>query len=159
MHYLCKMKRNYALVLKQIEEVISAETDFLANISNIAALLKTLPGYFWVGFYFVKGNDLVLGPFQGPVACTRIKHGQGVCGKAWADNRSIIVPNVNAYSGHIACNNSSESELVVPIADGNGNVFLILDVDSDSLNAFDATDLSAIEAVAKMIESLKKVPV
>lgn len=153
------MNRNYEDLLKQIHGVISGEPDLLANLSNIAAILKTLPGFYWVGFYIVKGDSLVLGPFQGPVACTRIKYGRGVCGKAWAENRSLLVPDVNAFNDHIACNAISQSELVVPVHDGEGNVFLILDADSDSLNAFDKTDQQALETVAQMISSLKNVAV
>lgn len=153
------MNRNYEDLLKQVRGVISGEPDLLANLSNIAAILKTLPGFYWVGFYIVKGDSLVLGPFQGPVACTRIKYGRGVCGKAWAENRSLLVPDVNAFNDHIACNAISQSELVVPVHDGEGNVFLILDADSDSLNAFDETDQQALESVAQMISSLKNVSV
>lgn len=153
------MNRNYEDLLKQIGGVIYGEPDLLANLSNIAAILKTLPGFFWVGFYIVKGDTLVLGPFQGPVACTRIAHGRGVCGKAWAENHSILVPDVHAFPDHIACSAFSKSELVVPVRDDEGNVFLILDADSDSLNAFDETDQEALEKVAQMISSLKNVTV
>ncbi len=153
------MNRKYEDLLKQIRGVISGEPDLLANLSNIAAILKTLPGFYWVGFYIVKGDSLVLGPFQGPVACTRIKYGRGVCGKAWAENRSIVVPDVNIFDDHIACNATSQSELVVPVRDGEGNVFLILDADSESLNAFDEKDQEAMESVAQMISSLKNVAV
>lgn len=153
------MNRNYEDLLKQIRGVISGEPDLLANLSNIAAILKTLPGFYWVGFYIVKGDTLVLGPFQGPVACTRIKYGRGVCGKAWSENRSILVPDVNIFDDHIACNAISQSELVVPVHDGEGNVFLILDADSDNLNAFDEKDQKALESVAQMISSLKNVAV
>lgn len=153
------MNRNYEDILKQIHGVISGEPDLLANLSNIAAILKTLPGFYWVGFYIVKGDSLVLGPFQGPVACTRIKYGRGVCGKAWSENRSILVPDVNIFDDHIACNAISQSELVVPVLDDEGKVFLILDADSDSLNAFDENDQQALQKVAKMISSLKNVAV
>lgn len=159
MHYLCKMKRDYETILKQIRGVVGGEPDLLANLSNIAAILKTLPGFYWVGFYIVKGNELVLGPFQGPVACTRIARGRGVCGTAWAENRSILVPDVNAFDGHIACNAVSQSELVVPVRDTDGNVFLILDADSDSLNAFHTEDQAALEKISEMITSLQNVAV
>lgn len=153
------MKRNYEDILKQIQGVIASEPDLLANLSNVAAILKTLPGYFWVGFYFVRGEELVLGPFQGPVACTRIKHGRGVCGTAWAEKRSLIVPDVDQFPGHIACNSTSRSELVVPIFNADGDVFLILDADSDSRDAFDQNDQKALEQVAQMISSLQNVAV
>lgn len=153
------MKRNYEDILKQIQGVIAGEPDLLANLSNVAAILKTLPGYFWVGFYFVRGEELVLGPFQGPVACTRIKHGRGVCGTAWAEKRSLIVPDVDQFPGHIACNSTSRSELVVPIFNADGDVFLILDADSDSRDAFDQNDQKALEQVAQMISSLQNVAV
>lgn len=153
------MNRNYEDLLKQIRGVISGEPDLLANLSNITAILKTLPGFYWVGFYIVKGDSLVLGPFQGPVACTRIKYGRGVCGRAWAENRSILVPDVNVFDDHIACNSISQSELVVPVHDDDGKVFLILDADSDTLNAFDEKDQVALQSVAQMISSLKNVAV
>ena len=150
------MNRDYADILRYIKGVLEGETDLIANLGNVAALLKTLPGFFWVGFYIVKNNELVLGPFQGPVACTRIGFGKGVCGTSWAEKKSILVPNVDEFPGHIACNSISRSELVVPIFDDNGEVIFILDADSDLLNAFNENDRKALEQVATYVsESLK----
>jgi|SRR5690554_1403416 len=150
------MNRNYADTLSHIKGVLQGETDLIANLGNVAAILKTLPGFFWVGFYIVKNNELVLGPFQGPVACTRIGFGKGVCGTSWAEKQSILVPDVDRFPGHIACNSNSRSELVVPIFDDNGEVLFILDADSDSLDAFDENDRQFLETVATYIsESLK----
>ncbi len=126
----------------------------IANLANIAAILKEIEGYFWVGFYHVNGEELVLGPFQGPVACTRIAFAKGVCGTAWAKNETILVPDVHAFPGHIACNASSKSEVVVPIRDKAGKVTMVLDADSDSLNAFGPEDAIALEKVAEMITAL-----
>ena len=153
------MNRDYTDVLKQIKGVLEGETDIIANLGNIAAILKTLPGYYWVGFYRVKGKELVLGPFQGPVACTRIGFAKGVCGTAWAQKKAIIVPDVNEFEGHIACNALSRSELVVPVYDHDGNVIYILDADSDSLSAFDENDRIALEKVAGYISDSIKIAV
>lgn len=150
------MNRDYNEVLKHINGLLEGETDITANLANIAAVLKTLPGYFWVGFYRVEDNQLILGPFQGPVACTRIGFGKGVCGTAWAEKRSILVPDVNDFEGHIACNSNSKSELVVPVYDDNKNIIYILDADSDSFNAFDENDQKALEKISQLIsDSLK----
>lgn len=153
------MNRDYTDVLKQIKGVLEGETDIIANLGNIAAILKTLPGYYWVGFYRVEGKELVLGPFQGPVACTRIGFAKGVCGTAWAQKKAIIVPDVNEFEGHIACNALSRSELVVPVYDHDGNVIYILDADSDSLSAFDENDRIALEKVAGYISDSIKIAV
>ncbi|NEN22051.1 GAF domain-containing protein [Cryomorpha ignava] len=153
------MNRNYEDVLKHVKGVLEGETDLTANLANVAAILKILPGYFWVGFYIVKNGVLVLGPFQGPVACTRIAFGKGVCGTAWKEKQSILVPDVNEFPGHIACNASSQSELVVPIFDADGNVFIILDADSDSLNAFNENDRDALEQIASLITDSIKIAV
>lgn len=150
------MNRNYTDTLSHIKGVLQGETDLIANLGNVAAILKTLPEFFWVGFYIVKNNELVLGPFQGPVACTRIGFGKGVCGTSWAEKKSILVPNVDEFPGHIACNSNSRSELVVPVFDENDEVIFILDADSDSLDAFNENDRKALEQVATYIsESLK----
>lgn len=146
--------RDYTNARRNIEGVIAGEPDLVANLSNIAAILKTLDGFFWVGFYIVKGDQLVLGPFQGPVACTRIAHGKGVCGTAWAENKSILVPDVHAFPGHIACSALSLSEVVVPIRDADGNVRMVLDVDSDRLNAFDDNDVKFLEDIAAIVTYL-----
>jgi len=150
------MKRDYEDILQYIKGVLQGETDVIANLGNVSAILKTLSGFFWVGFYIVKDNELVLGPFQGPVACTRIGYGKGVCGTSWAEKKSILVPNVDEFPGHIACNAISRSELVVPVFDDKGEVIFILDADSDSLNAFDENDSKALQQVATYVsESLK----
>lgn len=126
----------------------------MANLSNIAAALKQTFDFFWVGFYLVKNNQLVLGPFQGPIACTRINFGKGVCGMAWKLRKTIVVPDVDAFPGHIACSSASKSEIVVP-AVKNQEVALVLDVDSDKLNDFDETDRKFLEElVAKIVKFL-----
>src|SRR5579859_9213 len=129
----------YGALLPQIESLVLGEHDLIANLSNIAAALKQTFNFFWVGFYLVKENELVLGPFQGPIACTRIGFGKGVCGSSWKEQKTIIVPNVDEFPGHIACSSDSKSEIVLP-AFKNDQVFLVLDVDSDKLNDFDDTD-------------------
>jgi len=129
----------YQLLLPQIQELVKDEPDLTANLANIAAALKQAFGFFWVGFYIVKENELVLGPFQGPVACTRISFGKGVCGTAWKERRTMIVPDVEQFPGHIACSSESKSEIVVPLFE-NGEVVGVLDIDSDRLNEFDEVD-------------------
>ena len=133
----------YAHSLDQIRALIKGETDLISNLSNIAAVLKENHGFFWAGFYLVKDGQLVLGPFQGPVACTRIEKNKGVCGKAWAENKSLLVPNVHEFPGHIACNENSKSEVVIPVADRSDNVSMVLDVDHDEFNFFD-TEISIV---------------
>jgi len=147
------MIRDYDTALAHILGVVDGEPDLIANLSNIAAILKNLDGFFWVGFYLVKGDELVLGPFQGPVACTRIQFGKGVCGKAWEMNQSQLVPDVHAFEGHIACNLDSKSEVVIPIMNGQ-KVGMVLDVDSDRTNDFTELDLQKLEEVGKIISSL-----
>jgi GAF domain-containing protein len=147
------MIRDYDTALQHIKGVVDGEPDLIANLSNIAAILKNLDGFFWVGFYLVKGDELVLGPFQGPVACTRISFGKGVCGKAWEENRSQLVPDVHAFEGHIACNPNSKSEVVIPIRIGD-KVGMVLDVDSDRINDFSELDLQKLEEVGKIISDL-----
>ena len=144
-------KERYASLVPQIEALVSGENDLVANLANIAAALKQEMNFFWVGFYLVKDNQLVLGPFQGPVACTRINLGKGVCGTAWKEGKTIIVPNVDEFPGHIACSSDSKSEIVLP-AFNKGEVFLVLDVDSDKLNDFDAVDEEALERIMRLIE-------
>ncbi|MBL7859964.1 MAG: GAF domain-containing protein [Cyclobacteriaceae bacterium] len=141
----------YQALVPQIESLISGEPDVVANLSNIAAALKQTMNFFWVGFYIVKNNELVLGPFQGPIACTRIGIGKGVCGTCWKEKRTIVVPNVDEFPGHIACSSDSKSEIVLP-AFKNSEVALVLDVDSDKLNDFDETDARYLEQVMRMIE-------
>ena len=145
-------KEKYEELLPQIEGLISYEEDLIANLSNIAAALKYGMGFFWVGFYIVKEDELVLGPFQGPIACTRIRMGKGVCGTAWEKNETMIVPDVDAFPGHIACSSDSKSEIVLT-ATKDGNVELILDVDSDQLNDFDVIDKQFLERLMQLLEA------
>jgi GAF domain-containing protein len=144
-------KEKYQVLLPQIEALITDEPDLIANLANVAAALKQGMNFFWVGFYLVKDNQLVLGPFQGPIACTRIDYGKGVCGTAWKEKRTIIVPDVDEFPGHIACSSASRSEIVLP-AFKNGEVFLVLDVDSDKLSDFDAADENALGQLLRLIE-------
>lgn len=146
-------KERYGTLLPQIESLVAGEKDLIANLSNITAALKQSMNFFWVGFYLAKDDQLVLGPFQGPVACTRISFGKGVCGTAWKNKKTIFVQDVDAFPGHIACNSASRSEIVLP-AFKNNEVSLVLDVDSDKLNDFDETDQVALEKVMKIIERL-----
>lgn len=134
----------YAELLPQIEALTTDEPDLTANLANTAAALRQAFGFFWVGFYVVKGDELVLGPFQGPIACTRIRKGRGVCGSSWAQARTLLVPDVEQFPGHIACSSDSKSEIVVPVFK-TGAVVAVLDVDSDQLNDFDADDQAALE--------------
>jgi L-methionine (R)-S-oxide reductase len=146
-------KERYETLLPQLESLIENETDLIANLSNIAAALRQAMDFFWVGFYLVKGDQLVLGPFQGPVACTRIDFGKGVCGTAWKEKRTIIVPDVDAFPGHIACSSASRSEIVLP-ALKKDEVVLVLDVDSVKLNDFGVEDEMALGRVMKLIERI-----
>ena len=141
----------YAELLPQIAALIAGETDLTANLANTAAVLKEAFSWLWVGFYLVRDNDFVLGPFQGPLACTRIARGRGVCGQAWAQNRTIVVPDVNAHPGHIACSSRSQSEIVVPLHDADGKVWAVLDADAETLAAFDDTDAQGLAAVAALL--------
>lgn len=134
----------YKALLPQVRALLSGEEDLVANMANMTAVLKEAFGFFWVGFYIVKKGELVLGPFQGPVACTRIQKGKGVCGKAWETGETQLVPDVNAFPGHIACSASSQSEIVVPVSKGK-EIIGVLDIDSDRLNAFDAVDQKFLE--------------
>jgi L-methionine (R)-S-oxide reductase len=134
----------YRQLLPQIEALTAGEPDLTANLANTAAALRQGFGFFWVGFYLVKGDELVLGPFQGPIACTRIRHGKGVCGASWARAATLLVPDVEQFPGHIACSSESKSEIVVPVLK-NGAVVAVLDVDSDQLNDFDHDDQQALE--------------
>ena len=137
----------YQQLLPQIEALTTGEPDLTANLANTAAALRQAFGFFWVGFYLVKGDELVLGPFQGPIACTRIRHGKGVCGASWAQAQTLLVPDVEAFPGHIACSSASKSEIVVPVLK-NGTVVAVLDVDSDRLDDFDQHDQRALETLA-----------
>lgn len=129
----------YKSLLPQIKALIEGEDDLIANLANISAALKAQFNFFWVGFYVVKNEELILGPFQGPIACTRIKKGKGVCGSAWAENKVLIVPDVEKFPGHIACSLDAKSEIVLPFY-RNGTIIGVLDIDSDTLNSFDSVD-------------------
>jgi len=141
----------YQSLLPQIKALITGEPDLIANLANIAGALKEQFGWLWVGFYLVKQDELVLGPFQGPVACTRIRKGKGVCGTSWAEAQTLVVPDVEAFPGHIACSSLSRSEIVVPILQNN-TVVGVLDVDSVELNEFDETDKSYLEEIVSWIK-------
>jgi L-methionine (R)-S-oxide reductase len=145
-------EEQYVSLLPQIKALITGENDLIANLANISAALKEGLGFFWVGFYLVKNDELVLGPFQGPVACTRIRKGKGVCGASWERKEVILVPDVDAFPGHIACSSASRSEIVIP-GFKNGEVALVLDVDSDKLDDFSPTDEKHLSALMKMIEA------
>lgn len=140
----------YQSLIPQIAALLAGETDLMANLANICAALKTQFGFFWVGFYWVKNNELVLGPFQGPVACTRIQKGKGVCGQAWEQATPLIVPNVEEFPGHIACSALSKSEIVLPIMQ-EGQVLGVLDVDSDLLSHFDEVDAQYLQKIINLI--------
>lgn len=144
----------YETIIPQIEALTQGETDLIANLANISAVLKTAFGFFWVGFYLKKGNELVLGPFQGAIACTRIAFDRGVCGYCYRNKKTIIVPDVEAFPGHIACSSESKSEIVVPALDTNGEVQLVLDVDADRLNDFSEIDANGLEKIMKIIEKM-----
>ncbi|NLI72059.1 MAG: GAF domain-containing protein [Bacteroidales bacterium] len=141
----------YQELLPQLKSLVENETDLIANMANISSALKEVFSWWWVGFYLVKGNELVLGPFQGPIACTRIGFGKGVCGTAWKEKRSILVPNVNEFPGHIACSSASVSEIVVPIFDKSSEVFAVLDVDSERFDMLDEVDVEWLEKIGKII--------
>lgn len=144
-------EEKYLALLPQLKNLIAGEDDLVANLANISAALRETFRFFWVGFYLVKGEELVLGPFQGPVACTRIRKGRGVCGTAWQRAETLIVSDVDAFPGHIACSSLSRSEIVVPLVRGNGDVWGVLDIDSDSLNGFDKTDAHFLEEVCSWL--------
>jgi L-methionine (R)-S-oxide reductase len=143
-------QEQYESLIPQIKGLLAGEPDLVANLANVAAALKEQFGWFWVGFYLVKGEELVLGPFQGPVACTRICKGRGVCGSSWAEAQTLIVPDVEKFPGHIACSSLSKSEIVVPII-RNGEVLGVLDVDSEELDQFDEQDRQYLEQIIELI--------
>lgn len=137
----------YQELMPQLEALVKKEGDVIANMANISAALWQTFHFFWVGFYRVVEGELVLGPFQGPIACTRIWLGRGVCGTAWKEGKTLVVPDVDQFPGHIACNSASRSEIVVPVRDKKGEVVAVLDIDSDRLNCFDETDVVFLERV------------
>ena len=141
----------YEELAPQVESLVSDETDLIANMANLAAVLREAFGFFWVGFYLKKVDQLVLGPFQGPLACTRIDFDSGVCGHAYTTRETVIVPNVDEFPGHIACSSAARSEIVVPMFDEAGEVFAVLDVDSDRLDDFSEADRMGLERLVKFI--------
>lgn len=140
----------YKKLYEQIESIVSDETDLIANMANTAALLHETFGFWWTGFYIVKESQLVLGPFQGPVACTRIGFGKGVCGSSWKSRETIVVPDVHQFPGHIACSSFSQSEIVVPIF-RNDEVYAVLDIDSKELSTFDQSDKIWLEKIVALL--------
>ena len=145
-------EEKYKALLPQIDALTGNEKDLIANLANIAAALRQAFGFFWVGFYLVKDDELVLAPFQGSIACTRIKKGRGVCGAAWNTARTIVVSDVEQFPGHIACNSESKSEIVVPLISDH-TVFGVLDIDSNRLNDFDETDRINLEKICRILEA------
>jgi len=145
-------EEKYKSIIPQIKSLIEGESDFIANMANICAALKYGFDFFWVGFYLVKDNQLVLAPFQGPVACTRIHFGKGVCGTAWKNNEVIIVDDVDAFPGHIACSSLSKSEIVLPIYNSQQKIVGVLDVDSDTYATFDKTDEKYLKQVLELLK-------
>ena len=143
-------EEQYLSLIPQIKGLVSGEPDLVANLANIAAALKEQFDFFWVGFYLVKEEEMVLGPLPGPVACTRIRRGRGVCGTSWSQGNTIIVPDVEKFPGHIACSSISKSEIVVPIFKNN-EVWGVLDVDSDQYNSFDETDTQFLQEIVALI--------
>ncbi len=143
-------EEQYQSLIPQIEALLYGETDLIANLANVCAALKEQFNWFWVGFYLVKGDELVLGPFQGPVACTRIKKGKGVCGASWVQQETIIVPDVDVFPGHIACASASKSEIVLPLFHG-AEIIGVLDVDSEYLAHFDDIDSVYLNKVVKLL--------
>lgn len=141
----------YQTLLPQIKSLTEGEPDLIANLANVSAALKETFSFFWAGFYLVKEDELVLGPFQGPIACTRIKKGRGVCGTAWAEAKTLVVPDVDAFPGHIACSSLSRSEIVVPLRRANGEVWGVLDIDSEQPNTFDDTDARFLEEICSRL--------
>ena len=146
-------KTLYHEVVPQIAALVDGETDMIANLANVAAVLKQAFGFFWVGFYLAKDGELVLGPFQGPLACTRIRFGDGVCGHAYTTRETVIVPNVDEFPGHIACASESRSEIVIPVMEGDQCIG-VLDVDSDKLNDFSEVDAEGLQRVVAILQTV-----
>jgi len=147
-------KDTYESLIPQLASLIDGEEDLIANLANLSAALHDTFGWWWVGFYWVKNDELVLSPFQGPIACTRIQFGKGVCGSAWKDAKSILVPDVNTFPGHISCSSNSVSEIVIPIFDKQQRVVGVLDVDSERYDVLDQTDLVYLEKISQLISTL-----
>lgn len=144
-------EEKYQLLVRQIKALVEGEEDEIARMANIAAMVHSEMGFWWTGFYRVQGEELVLGPFQGPVACSRIPFGRGVCGTAWKEEKTIIVPDVDQFPGHIACSSESRSEIVVPVRHPSGPVVAVLDIDSRELNTFDETDRIYLEQIVSLL--------
>ncbi len=144
-------KQQYESLLPQLEALVRGETDLIANMANIAAALKETFGWLWVGFYRAQNNELILGPFQGPIACTRIGYGKGVCGTAWKEAKNLLVPDVDKFPGHIACSSSSVAEIVVPILDSSAEVIGVLDVDSERYDILDNIDVVYLGKISRLI--------
>ena len=143
-------EEKYSSLIPQLYALVEGEEDMVANLANVAAALKQTFGFFWIGFYLVKNDELVLGPFQGPLACTRIAFGKGVCGAAWKEEKTLIVDDVDKFPGHIACSSASKSEIVVPVFNGQNKVVAVIDVDEDRYSCFDETDKLYLEKVAAL---------
>lgn len=146
----------YALLYKQVCALVEGENDTIANMANIAAMIHETFHFWWTGFYRVVGDELVLGPFQGPLACSRIKYGRGVCGTAWKERKTQVVPDVEQFSGHIACSSASKSEIVVPLFGTDGKVTAVLDIDSEQLTTFDDTDRHWLERIVDKLKTGKE---
>ena len=144
-------EKQYGLLYRQLSSLLEGETDTVAKMANMAAVLHEAFGFWWTGFYRVAGEELILGPFQGPVACMHIPFGKGVCGTAWARGASVVVPDVEAFPGHIACSSASRSEIVVPVFGGDGKVTAVLDIDSDRLATFDEEDRIGLERIVGLL--------
>jgi GAF domain-containing protein len=147
-------EEKYKALLSQLTALLEGEYDLIANLANTAAALKETFGFFWVGFYIAKNNELVLGPFQGPIACTRIALGRGVCGTSWKEKKTLVVPDVEQFPGHIACSSLSRSEIVVPLMNGD-DVWGVLDIDSEQLSTFDEIDARYLEMIGELVTSDK----
>lgn len=143
-------EQKYELLYRQVREIVAGEEDAVANMANLAAMIHQTFGFWWTGFYRVVGEELVLGPFQGPIACTRIAYGRGVCGTAWQRGATVVVPDVEQFPGHIACSSLSRSEIVVPIRKGD-NIVAVLDIDSEHLATFDDVDREWLERIVKLL--------
>lgn len=143
-------EQKYELLYRQAREIVAGEEDVVANMANLAAMIHHTFGFWWTGFYRVVGEELVLGPFQGPIACTRIAYGRGVCGAAWQRGTTVVVPDVEQFPGHIACSSLSRSEIVVPIRKGD-NIVAVLDIDSEHLATFDDVDSKWLERIVKLL--------
>ena len=149
--FVLEKKEQYRLLERQLSALLEGETDTVAKMANMAAVLHETFGFWWTGFYRVAGEELILGPFQGPVACMHIPFGKGVCGTAWARGASVVVPDVEAFPGHIACSSASRSEIVVPVFGADGKVTAVLDIDSDRLATFDEEDRIGLERIVGLL--------